>query len=64
LILGMLPSELLDNKRQGISLEVACCANCVYCRGQQCRNPLSPLSDRRVSPEGYCPAFEAVDTEF
>ncbi|TAF57213.1 MAG: MBL fold metallo-hydrolase [Oscillatoriales cyanobacterium] len=64
LIRGMLPSELLDNKRQGISLEATCCANCVYCRGQQCRNPLSPLSDRRVSPEGYCPVFEAVDTEF
>ena len=64
LVRGVLASELLDRKHQGISLEAACCANCVFCRGQQCRNPTSPLYERRVSPEGYCPSFEAVDTEF
>jgi len=63
-IRGLAASEVLDPGRRGISLEAECCANCIHCRGQQCRNPDSPLQGRRVSPEGHCPVFEAVESEF
>ncbi len=51
--------ELID---QGLeeALEAECCQNCIHCRGQRCRNPLSPLFGFRVTLNGYCPAFEAV----
>ncbi|MGD1900878.1 MAG: MBL fold metallo-hydrolase [Geitlerinemataceae cyanobacterium] len=64
LVRGVVASELLEAVQPRIPLDVACCANCIYCRGQQCRNPKSPLADRRVSPDGYCMVFEAVESEF
>jgi hypothetical protein len=42
-------------------LEAECCQNCIHCRGQRCRNPLSPLFGFRVSLSGSCPAFEAAE---
>jgi Cft2 family RNA processing exonuclease len=60
-IRGLTQRELL---RQGgdrpISLSTACCANCRYYRGQRCWNPTSPLFNFKVTPEGYCPAFESL----
>lgn len=35
-----------------------CCENCLHYRGQRCWNQASPLYGFRVTPEGYCPAFE------
>ncbi|MEM9908605.1 MAG: MBL fold metallo-hydrolase RNA specificity domain-containing protein, partial [Cyanobacteria bacterium P01_D01_bin.44] len=38
--------------------------NCFHCRHQQqqhCRNPASPLFNRQVTPDGYCPEFEASE---
>jgi len=64
LVRGVVASELLETLQPRIPLDVECCANCIYCRGQQCRNPRSPLVDRRVSPDGYCTAFEAVESDF
>lgn len=36
-----------------------CCQRCIHMRGQRCWNAASPLYRFRVTPEGYCPAFEA-----
>ncbi|MFE4105213.1 MBL fold metallo-hydrolase [Almyronema epifaneia] len=35
-----------------------CCATCTYFKEQHCWNQASPLFRFKVSPEGYCPAFE------
>lgn len=38
--------------------------NCFHCRHQQqqyCRNPASPLFNRQVAPDGYCPEFESSE---
>jgi Cft2 family RNA processing exonuclease len=51
--------ELIDQGLE-MTLETECCQNCIHCRGQRCRNPLSPLFGFRVTLSGYCPAFEAV----
>lgn len=38
----------------------SCCANCRYYRGQRCWNPTSPLYEFKVTPDGFCPAFEST----
>jgi Cft2 family RNA processing exonuclease len=40
--------------------DVECCEHCRHCRGQRCWNQASPLFGFKVTPEGYCPAFEAI----
>jgi Cft2 family RNA processing exonuclease len=40
-----------------------CCGNCRHFRGQRCWNPTSPLFEFKVSPEGFCPAFESAQEE-
>jgi Cft2 family RNA processing exonuclease len=35
------------------------CQHCRYMRGGHCRNSASPLFGLRVTPDGYCPAFES-----
>lgn len=37
-----------------------CCGNCFHYRGQRCWNPASPLYEFKVTPEGFCPAFESA----
>ncbi|MBF2026176.1 MAG: MBL fold metallo-hydrolase [Oscillatoriales cyanobacterium C42_A2020_001] len=39
-----------------------CCGNCRHYRGQRCWNPASPLFEFRVTPEGFCPVFESIQT--
>lgn len=39
-----------------------CCGNCRHYRGQRCRNPISPLFEFRVTPEGFCPVFESAQS--
>lgn len=34
------------------------CQHCLYLRNGYCRNGASPLFGLRVTPDGYCPAFE------
>ncbi|MEB3828935.1 MBL fold metallo-hydrolase [Phormidium sp. CCY1219] len=43
-----------------VSTHIDCCGNCRYYRGQRCWNQASPLFGFKVTPEGYCPAFEAA----
>ncbi|MGF1568815.1 MAG: MBL fold metallo-hydrolase [Nodosilinea sp.] len=41
---------------------VESCQRCRHLREGHCRNAASPLCGFQVSPEGYCPAFEARST--
>ncbi|MBD1911389.1 MULTISPECIES: MBL fold metallo-hydrolase [unclassified Leptolyngbya] len=57
----VLQREVLNRNRDRLlPTDTECCQNCQYCRGQRCWNQASPLHGFRVSPEGYCPAFEAI----
>lgn len=42
------------------SAALECCEYCLHYRGQRCWNQASPLFGFRVTPEGFCPAFEAT----
>lgn len=58
---GLTQRELLSqNLDAAPGLEVECCQNCLHCRGQRCWNQASPLFGFRVTPDGYCPRFEAI----
>jgi Cft2 family RNA processing exonuclease len=58
---GVTQRELINQSSDSLpTLEVECCHNCLHCRGQRCWNQASPLFGFRVTPEGYCPAFEAI----
>ncbi|MBE9099692.1 MBL fold metallo-hydrolase [Vacuolonema iberomarrocanum] len=59
-IRGMAQKELSQKQDQTLDFERECCQNCQFCRSHRCWNPASPLHGFRVSPEGYCPAFEAI----
>jgi len=39
----------------------ACCATCHYFRGQHCRNPVSPLYELKVTPDGFCPSYQKIE---
>ncbi len=39
------------------------CGSCRHYRGQRCWNVNSPLLNFKVTPDGYCPAFEALPPE-
>ncbi len=56
---GLSPQELLNQDRESsLPLDLECCDNCQHYRGQRCWNQSSPLYGFKVTPEGYCPAFE------
>lgn len=58
-IRGIQQNELLEQDRTTASADIKeCCDHCAYYRGQRCGNPKSSLFDLKVTPEGYCPAFE------
>jgi len=40
--------------------DLNCCGTCRFQRGQRCWNQASPLFGFKVTPEGYCPAFERL----
>lgn len=42
---------------------IDCCGTCRYYRGRRCWNRGSPLYGFKVTPDGYCPAFEALPSE-
>jgi Cft2 family RNA processing exonuclease len=56
---GISQREII-NRHQATNLppDVPCCANCRYQRGYRCYNSRSPLNGFKVTPDGYCPAFE------
>ncbi|WP_448563971.1 MBL fold metallo-hydrolase [Trichothermofontia sp.] len=55
---GFSQRELLSRWKEYPLPVTACCAFCQHYRTQHCRNPASPLYQFKVSPEGYCPAYE------
>lgn len=58
---GLSQRELLGQSSDArVPPGVDCCGNCLYYRGQRCWNQASPLFGFKVTPDGYCPAFEAI----
>lgn len=57
---GLSPRELLQSSDRLIWADMKCCGTCRFQRGQRCGNPASPLFNFKVTPEGYCPAFERL----
>ncbi len=58
---GVSQRELLSQGSAArVSANIECCGNCRYYRGQRCWNQVSPLFGFKVTPDGYCPAFEAA----
>lgn len=62
LVLRGLPQrELLNQANPSVPPSALdCCETCLFCRSQRCWNQASPLYGFRVTPDGYCPAFEAM----
>ncbi len=59
---GLSPKELLNQSSDRLSwTDIKCCGTCRFQRGQRCGNPASPLFNFKVTPEGYCPAFERIN---
>lgn len=60
LLHGLSQHELLSQSGQLRNTTLDCCFNCLHLRGQRCSNPASPLYGFKVTPDGYCPAFEPI----
>ncbi|NEO68439.1 MBL fold metallo-hydrolase [Moorena sp. SIO3H5] len=59
---GLSQRELLkQGGRAKIPINIECCGNCLYQRGQRCWNPASALYGFKVTLEGYCPVFERIE---
>jgi Cft2 family RNA processing exonuclease len=60
---GLTQRELLSQSSEpAIPSDIECCENCQHYRGQRCWNQASPLFGFKVTPDGYCPAFETALT--
>jgi Cft2 family RNA processing exonuclease len=63
---GLSQRELLfqgNDRTRTVNIE--CCGNCQHYRGQRCWNQSSALFGFKVTPDGYCPVFEAIpESEF
>lgn len=58
---GITQRELLrQNYDATEQTDVECCENCTHCRSRRCWNQASPLFGFKVTPDGYCPVFEAA----
>jgi Cft2 family RNA processing exonuclease len=56
---GVSQRELLSQGNEATPLSgLDCCENCRFFRKQRCSGQNSPLFGFKVTPEGYCPAFE------
>jgi Cft2 family RNA processing exonuclease len=56
---GKTQRELLNQTNSAVtSSSIECCETCLHYRGQRCWNQASPLYGFKVTPEGYCPAYE------
>ncbi len=58
---GLSQRELLNQGSAArVPPDLDCCGNCWHYRGQRCWNQTSPLFSFKVTPNGYCPAFEST----
>jgi hypothetical protein len=56
---GLSQREIINQSSdRSLSADLDCCSNCRFQRGQRCLNQASPLFGFKVTPDGYCPAFE------
>jgi Cft2 family RNA processing exonuclease len=52
--------EILDRQQQlNLAPDTHCCGNCRHQRAARCYNGRSPLNGFKVTPDGFCPAFES-----
>lgn len=58
-IRGLSQRELMANDLP-MPESLECCDRCLHYRGQRCWNQASPLFGFKVTPEGYCPAFDPM----
>lgn len=64
LIRGLSQRELLSQSNNArIPSDIDCCGNCRYQRSQRCWNSASPLYGFKVTPDGYCPVFEPIESK-
>ena len=64
IIKGVSQRELLNSHSSGrISSDLDCCDRCLHYHKQHCWNQFSPLYGFKVIPEGYCPVFEAGESD-
>jgi len=58
---GLSQRELMNQSSDRLlSTDLECCGTCRFHRGQRCLNQASPLFGFKVTPDGYCPAFERL----
>lgn len=58
---GLSQRELMNQSSDRLILtDLNCCGTCRFQRGHRCLNQASPLFGFKVTPEGYCPAFERL----
>jgi len=57
---GLSQREILSRWEEHPLPVTECCAICHHYHTQRCWNPASPLYHFKVSPEGYCPAYEPL----
>jgi Cft2 family RNA processing exonuclease len=56
---GISQREILARQQElNLDPDVRCCGNCRHQRRSRCYNDRSPLHGFKVTPDGYCPAFE------
>ncbi|MGF1479612.1 MAG: MBL fold metallo-hydrolase [Cyanophyceae cyanobacterium] len=61
---GLSQRELISQNNEARALaNLDCCGTCLHYRKQHCRNPASHLYGLKVTPQGYCPAYEESDEE-
>ncbi len=56
---GISQRELLF-QRSAVQSNLECCGNCQHYRGQRCWSQSSALFGFKVTPDGFCPVFEAI----
>ncbi len=60
---GLSQRELLtQTSDRPVPPDLECCFNCQHYRGQRCWNQASPLLGFKVTPDGWCLAFEPGQT--
>jgi Cft2 family RNA processing exonuclease len=58
---GLSQRELLSHGNDArVFDDLDCCSGCAHYRNQKCWNQFSPLYSFKVTPDGYCPVFEAA----
>ncbi|NJN73180.1 MAG: MBL fold metallo-hydrolase [Limnothrix sp. RL_2_0] len=61
IVRGVNERELLRNSTDVERFaNLDCCINCCFQKALRCQQPKSPLYRFKITPEGYCPEFQAI----